>query len=76
MAPQTVRLGMADARRVAVVVVICRDVRVGVGALYVEMVTTESAYPLGLLQQLNLLTIRPAVRVVDKTPATISMFRA
>lgn len=43
MVPQTVRLGMVDARRVAVVV-ICRDVQVGVGVLDVVMVTTESAY--------------------------------
>jgi hypothetical protein len=49
MVPQIVRLGMVDARRVAVVVVICRDVRVGVGVLDVAMVTTESAYPLSLL---------------------------
>jgi hypothetical protein len=58
MVPQTVRHGMADARRFVVVVVICRDDRVGVGVLYVEMVTTET------------------VRVEDKTPATIFMFRA
>ena len=45
MVPQTVKVGMVDARRVAVEVVICRDVRVGVGVLDVVMVTTESAYP-------------------------------
>lgn len=49
MVPQTVRLGMVVARRVAVVVVICRDVRVGVGVLDAVMVMTESAYPLSLL---------------------------
>jgi hypothetical protein len=43
MVPQTVRLGMADARRVAVVV-ICREVRVGVGVLDVVMVTPEGVY--------------------------------
>jgi hypothetical protein len=43
MVPQTVRLGMVGARRVAVVV-ICRDVQVGVGVLDVVMVTIESAY--------------------------------
>jgi hypothetical protein len=44
MVPQTARLGMVDARQVAVVV-ICRDVQAGVGVLDVVMVTTESAYP-------------------------------
>ena len=43
MVAQTVRLGMVDARRVAVVV-ICPDVQVGVGVLDVVMVTT-GAYP-------------------------------
>ncbi len=44
MVPQTVRPGMVDARPVAVVV-ICRDVQVGVGVLDVVMVTNECAYP-------------------------------
>jgi hypothetical protein len=44
MVPQTVRLGMVDARRVAVVV-ICHDVQVGVGVLDVVTVMTEGAYP-------------------------------
>ena len=66
---------MADARRVAVVVVICRDVRAGVGVLDGEMVTIESAYPLSF-HQLNSLIILPAARLEDRTPAIIFMFRA
>ena len=50
MVPQTARLGMVDALRVAVVVVIYRDVRAGVGVLDAVMVTTEEgAYSLSLL---------------------------
>jgi hypothetical protein len=44
MAPQIVKLGTADAHRVAVVVVICRDVLVGAGVQHVAMATIEGAY--------------------------------
>jgi len=47
---------MVDARRVAVVV-ICLDVRVGVGVLDVVMVTTDRAYP-HCIHWLNDLTSR------------------
>ena len=52
MVPETARLGMADALRVAVVVVvvICRDVRAGAGVLdAVIVMTEEGAYSLSLL---------------------------
>jgi len=42
MVPQTVRLGTVGAHQVAVVAVICRDVRVGAGVLGVVIVTTEA----------------------------------
>jgi hypothetical protein len=43
MAPRRVKLGTADARQVAVVVVSHHDARVGVGALGVAIVMTEGA---------------------------------
>lgn len=49
MVTLTVSLGTVDAHRVVVVVVICRDVRVGVGVPDVVMVMIESVYAFYLL---------------------------